>query len=209
MQVWKGDDPARTHTKPPEGLAGPPSLDGALAGSSLQHLKIGFHAHLITRAQTLSVGAADETGSMISSGGRCQSNPASPASGFYQKPRRTSRRSAKNRASLQLMAPYLYRWKTRPDAAALERNVDELRTVIIQLRRDLTNKAGYAAKLEYLLCSRLRTIDELRGKLEQSRQQVQRLGLENEVLTAMIAAPPIDAAMLVLRSRVSNQPAAL
>jgi hypothetical protein len=31
----EGDDPARSDTKPPEGLAGPPPPDGALAGSSV------------------------------------------------------------------------------------------------------------------------------------------------------------------------------
>ena len=40
-------------------------------------------------------------------------------------------------------------------------------------------------------------IDELSAKLEQLREQLRRLGLENEILTAMIAAPPLDAAMLV------------
>jgi len=57
----------------------------------------------------------------------------------------------------------------RPDAAALERNVDELRTVMIQLRHELTNKTGYAATLELVLKQRTQTIDDLRGKLDQLR----------------------------------------
>ena len=50
-------------------------------------------------------------------------------------------------------------------------------------------------RLEYLLHERSERI-ELNGKLEQSRQQVQRLGLENQLLIEMIAAPPVHAAML-------------
>ena len=50
--------------------------------------------------------------------------------------------------------------------------------------------------MECLLHERSERIDELNGKLEQSRRQVQRLGLENQLLIEMIAAPPVDAAML-------------
>ena len=50
-------------------------------------------------------------------------------------------------------------------------------------------------RLECLLRERSERI-ELNGKLEQSRQQVQRLGLENQLLIEMIAAPPVQAAML-------------
>ena len=49
--------------------------------------------------------------------------------------------------------------------------------------------------MECLLHERSERI-ELNGKLEQSRRQVQRLGLENQLLIEMIAAPPVDAAML-------------
>jgi len=49
--------------------------------------------------------------------------------------------------------------------------------------------------MECLLHERSERI-ELNGKLEQSRQQVQRLGLENQLLIEMIAAPPVHAAML-------------
>ena len=71
-----------------------------------------------------------------------------------------------------------YRWRTRPDVGQLERNVDELRTTVIKLRRDLTNKAGYAAKLELVVRQRTQTIDRLNDKLEQVRAQNRRLGLE-------------------------------
>jgi regulator of replication initiation timing len=46
--------------------------------------------------------------------------------------------------------------------------------------------------LELLLQERLNKIDELNGKLQQSREQVRRLGLENEPLVAMIAAPELS-----------------
>jgi hypothetical protein len=36
--------------------------------------------------------------------------------------------------------------------------------------------------LEFLLHQRSERIDELNGKLEQSREQIRRLGLENELL---------------------------
>jgi len=79
-----------------------------------------------------------------------------------------------------------YRWRSRPDAAALERNVDELRTVIIQLRHELTNKTGYAATLELVLKQRTQTIDDLRGKLDQLRAVNARLDAEAERLCEMV-----------------------
>jgi hypothetical protein len=36
----------------------------------------------------------------------------------------------------------------------------------------------------------------LNGKLEQSRAQIRRLSLGNEILAAMIATPPVEATML-------------
>jgi hypothetical protein len=57
-------------------------------------------------------------------------------------------------------------------------------------------KTAYAERLETLLHERLNKIDELNGQLQQSREQVRRLGLENEILAAMLAAPRLDAAML-------------
>jgi hypothetical protein len=75
--------------------------------------------------------------------------------------------------------------------------VDRLKTVICCLRRELENKQGAVGRLELLLHQRLETIDALTARLEQSREQVRRLGLQNEVLVAMIAAPPPgEAAML-------------
>ena len=94
-------------------------------------------------------------------------------------------------ASLQPMP-----WKQRAPSN-LERENDRLRTTICCLRREIENKQGAVGRLELLLHERLTKIDELNAKLNQSREQVRRLGLENEILTAMIAAPPqVDGAML-------------
>jgi len=86
------------------------------------------------------------------------------------------------------MPPYLFRWRTRPDIAQLEHEIDALKTVVIRLRQDLTNKTGYAATLELVLKQRTQTIDDLVGKLEQSRAQCRRLGAEAENYFRMLAA---------------------
>ena len=78
----------------------------------------------------------------------------------------------------------------------LERQNHALQTALLELRRELATKQQYAGRLEYLLHERLERIDELNAKLDQSRQQVRRLGLENEVLGAMIAAPQLNADIL-------------
>ena len=49
--------------------------------------------------------------------------------------------------------------------------------------------------LELVLHQRLETIDALRGTIDQLRSANQKLGLENECLTVLLAAPPqLDAA---------------
>jgi hypothetical protein len=70
----------------------------------------------------------------------------------------------------------------------------------------LAIKTQYASRLEYLLHQRTETIDELNGKLEQSREQVRRLDQENDQPVEIIRsewriaqecfAPQFDAAML-------------
>ena len=74
---------------------------------------------------------------------------------------------------------------------------------LLKANSELRLKTLYAERLEYLVHERSERVDELNAKLEQYRQQVRRLGLENEILTPMIAAPPrsdfaaqSDAAML-------------
>jgi hypothetical protein len=79
----------------------------------------------------------------------------------------------------------------------LERENASLRTTICCLRRELENKEGAVGRLELLLQERLTKIDELNAKLEQQRQRNWHLEIQAEVLTQMIAAPPVDDAMLV------------
>ena len=86
-----------------------------------------------------------------------------------------------------------FRWRSRPDAAALDRNVDELRTVIIQLRRDLTNKEGYADRLEVLLRARTERMDELANTIATLREQNRRLNEEADHLAEMVRMSPGDA----------------
>ena len=79
-----------------------------------------------------------------------------------------------------------YRWRTRDDVAPLEHAIDQLRTENIRLRRDLTNKTGYAAKLELVLRQRTQIIDRLNDKLEQVRAQNRRLDAECEQLVELV-----------------------
>jgi hypothetical protein len=80
------------------------------------------------------------------------------------------------------------RWRSRPDAAKLERNIEELRMAVIRLKHDLTQKSGYAATLELVLRQRTETIDQLNARLEQSREQCRRLDQECENYFRMLAA---------------------
>ena len=68
-----------------------------------------------------------------------------------------------------------YHWRATPAVEQLERHIDELRTTVIRLRREVENKAGYAAKLELVLRQRTETIDALNARLDQSREQCRRL----------------------------------
>jgi hypothetical protein len=88
------------------------------------------------------------------------------------------------------MHRYSYRWRSRPDAAAQERNIDQLRSVIIELRREVATKTQYASRLEFLLRERLTRIDVLTSKLEQARAANQRLDQECERLVAMVQLSP-------------------
>ena len=73
----------------------------------------------------------------------------------------------------------------------LQRELDQLRTVVVCLRRELTNKEGHVGRLEILLHQRTQTIDELNAKLEQLRDQNKRLDAENEHLAEMVRLPPV------------------
>ena len=94
------------------------------------------------------------------------------------------------------------------DALKLQRENATLAIKLLKVNSELRIKQIYCERLEYLLRQRAETIDELNGKLEQSREQVRRLGLENEVLAAMIAAPPVNASILVQTIGATQAPGA-
>ena len=71
----------------------------------------------------------------------------------------------------------------------LQKEIDRLRTEIVKLRHDLTNKQGYAERLEVLLRERMERIDELTGRIDQLRERNKRLKAEAEDLAAMVAGP--------------------
>ena len=81
-----------------------------------------------------------------------------------------------------------YHWRATPAVEQLERHIDELRTTVIRLHREVENKAGYAAKLELVLRQRTETIDALNARLEQSREQCRRLDAECENYFRMLAS---------------------
>jgi hypothetical protein len=58
------------------------------------------------------------------------------------------------------------------DALQLKRENDGLRTTILCLRRELTDKQGHVQRLEVLLCSRLHKIDELNGRIRQLQERL-------------------------------------
>ena len=49
------------------------------------------------------------------------------------------------------MAPYLFRWKSRPDIARLEQDNDRLRIELIKLRRDLQTRQTQVGGLKLAL----------------------------------------------------------
>jgi hypothetical protein len=79
-----------------------------------------------------------------------------------------------------------YRWKSRPNIAALERNVDELRTVVIELRHELGNKQRHVGQLKVLLLQRTERIDELANVIATLRDQNRRLNEEADHLAEMV-----------------------
>ena len=78
-----------------------------------------------------------------------------------------------------------YRWRTRPDIAQLEQNIDELRSVVIQLRHELGNKQRHVGQLKVLL-QRTERIDELANTIAVLRDQNRRLDEEAERLAQMV-----------------------
>jgi hypothetical protein len=76
-------------------------------------------------------------------------------------------------------------WKSRR-LNPTEKENEQLRLVIIQLRHELENKQGAVGRLELALHQRLETIDDLRGKLDQLRAVNARLDAEAERLWEMV-----------------------
>jgi hypothetical protein len=71
----------------------------------------------------------------------------------------------------------------------LERQRQQLTSTICSLRAQVQIRDSRIERLELAMRERNERIDEL-------HYTNQRLGLQNEVLVAMIAAPPVDATML-------------
>jgi len=69
----------------------------------------------------------------------------------------------------------------------LQKANDGLRTEIVNLRHELTNKRGYAERLEVLLRERMERIDELTATIDQLRERNKRLETEAEHLAVMAA----------------------
>ena len=67
------------------------------------------------------------------------------------------------------MAPYLFRWRSRPDIAQLEHTVDQLRMELIKLRREMSNKEQYIGRLKVLCHERTTRIDNLRATIDDLR----------------------------------------
>jgi uncharacterized coiled-coil DUF342 family protein len=78
----------------------------------------------------------------------------------------------------------------------LLKEIDGLRTEIVRLRHELTNKTQYASRLEVLLRERMEKIDEFTATIDQLRERNRKLDAEAEHLAALVAAPQLNAAEL-------------
>ena len=77
----------------------------------------------------------------------------------------------------------------------LQREVTTLQLKLLKVNRALALKTVYAQRLEFLVQQRSQRIDELNGKLEQSREQIRRLDQECEHLVQVVRfTPSVDAA---------------
>ena len=88
----------------------------------------------------------------------------------------------------------------------LQKEVTTLQLKLLRVNSALAIKTQYASRLEFLLHERLTKIDELTGTIDRLRSANQKLGLENEVLVEMIAAPPVQTAEIT--SSQSQAPSA-
>jgi hypothetical protein len=95
------------------------------------------------------------------------------------------------------MLPAMLPRRSSSHELQLQRECEMLQLKLLKANSELRTKTVYAQRLEYLVHERDERVDELNALLDQSRQQVRRLDLQNEILIEMIASPPLDAAMLV------------
>jgi predicted RNase H-like nuclease (RuvC/YqgF family) len=79
-----------------------------------------------------------------------------------------------------------YHWRASPAVEQLERHIDELRTTVVRLRHEVETKQSHLGRLKILVQQRSNTIDDLRGKLEQSQQQIRQLNEEADHLATLV-----------------------
>jgi hypothetical protein len=82
------------------------------------------------------------------------------------------------------------RWRSRPNVAKLEQNIDRLRMDNIQLRHGLGNKLRHVEQVKTLLHQRTERIDELANTIAVLRDQNRRLNEEADHLAEMVRLPP-------------------
>ena len=66
-----------------------------------------------------------------------------------------------------------------------QRECEVLQLKLLKANSELRTKTVYAQRLECLVHERSERVDELNANLQQSREQVRRLGPENEILIEM------------------------
>ena len=87
-------------------------------------------------------------------------------------------------------------WKFRR-LDLIERECDQLRSEIVRLKHDLSNKERFIGRLKFLCRERMTRIDDLNGKVDQLRHQNKLLESEAEHYADMIRImPQLDPAML-------------
>jgi hypothetical protein len=79
-------------------------------------------------------------------------------------------------------------WKARRPNL-IEKENDQLRTVVIQLRSELETRANAVRRLEILARQRSTRIHNLVGRLEMERARCRRLDEENDRLIQMVQLP--------------------
>jgi hypothetical protein len=84
--------------------------------------------------------------------------------------------------------PWHYR-RPNIDAHKLKQENNTLQVTLTRLRMELNTKSNYVSRLELVVRERMDKIDALRETIDRLQLKNQQLGLENHVLTAMLAPP--------------------